>query len=102
MTSPALPKTLAIRGLNLRVQAKHVVVDQELSVGMGAGTQAHDDAVFGALGDQLAEPVGNHLEQDHEGAGFFKGFGVVDDLLGLQGAFALDSEAAQGADGSAG
>ena len=75
------------------------MIDQQLPVRVRTGTETHDDAVFCAFGDQLAQAVGDHFEQDGEGARFFELLGVVHDLLGQLGALALHAESAQSRDG---
>ncbi len=76
MTLPGFAKHLGHARLELRVEPEAVVVDQKLAVRVRSGAQAHDDAVVRPLGDELADPVGHHLEQNAERAGFFEGFGV--------------------------
>ena len=64
------------------VKTKHIVIDQELTVGVRAGAKAHDQGVLGPLSDQLADPVGDQLEQDDAGPGFFQDLCVLDDAAG--------------------
>ena len=66
-------------------------------MGVGAAAQA-DDGHPGAFGDQPADLVGHEFEQDGHDAGVFERLGVVDDLLGLHRALALQAEAAEGGD----
>ena len=101
MTFPGVAVDLGHLGLELRVKPEHVVVDQELAVRVRPRSEADDEAVLRPLGDQLADPVRHHFEQDRVRSGFLERFGVVHDLLRLSGAFALDAEAAQGAGRSA-
>jgi hypothetical protein len=72
-----LSEDLGHARLEARVQAKHIMVDQGLSVGVQAGVQTDDKAVFGPFGDQLVQTIGNHLQQDGKCAGLFQCFGRV-------------------------
>src|SRR3990172_1771175 len=83
--------------LEARIQAEHVVEDQQLAVRVRPGAEA-DDRDAGALGDDVLHAVGDHLEQDRERAGIFQDPGVFDDAQRLLPAFALHPKTAQSGD----
>ncbi len=92
---PGIAKDLGHFRLEARIQAKHVMVDQELPVRIGSGTETHDDAIFSLFGNEFAQSIRDHFQQDHECPGFFKRFGIIENLFGQCGIFALHSEPAQ-------
>ncbi len=80
--------------------ARHVLPHEHLGVAFAAGADA--DGRDGELaGDLTGELGGHHLHHDGEGAGFLNRDRVGDELLGAVAA-ALDAEAAEPVDATAG
>jgi len=67
-----VPNALFHLGFELWVQAKHIVIDQQLSVRIRTGTQRHDNAVFGPFGDDFADAIWNHFKHDGKCACFIE------------------------------
>src|SRR3972149_416380 len=60
--APGVAEDFGHARLEARVEAEHVVVDEELAVGVRSRSEADDEALLSALGDELADAGGGHFE----------------------------------------